>query len=186
MDSITGPLSGSAPVSQSVQPQKNVERDPEKLAEMNSKKDNVGQMEKQSKMSSKNAIAAEMDIDTQLKLSSKKATAAAKCDSEKQPKFRSKKAGATSAMEKQQKKATTTANNSKSQLVKQPKKTVSSPWTQPNPNFKFREPMLTEAALESAGPSCVTLHKYYMRLCAEKKEWYSCAFQALSLPAFFG
>jgi len=104
MDSITGPLSGSAPVSQSVQPQKNVERDPEKLAEMNSKKDNVGQMEKQSKMSSKNAIAAEMDIDTQLKLSSKKATAAAKCHSEKQPKFRSKKAGATSAMEKQQKK----------------------------------------------------------------------------------
>ena len=52
---------------------------------MNSKKDNVGQMEKQSKMSSKNAIAAEMDIDTQLKLSSKKATAAAKCHSEKQP-----------------------------------------------------------------------------------------------------
>ncbi|KAG2561153.1 hypothetical protein PVAP13_8KG111607 [Panicum virgatum] len=63
-----------------------------------------------------------------------------------------------------------TANNSKSQLVKQPKKAVSSPWTQPNPNFKFGEPMLTEAALESAGPSCVTLHKYYMRLCAEKKK----------------
>jgi len=51
-----------------------------------------------------------------------------------------------------------TANNSKSELVKQPKKAVSSPWTQPNPNFKFGEPMLTEAALESAGPSCVTLH----------------------------
>jgi len=84
MDSITGPSSGSA-LSQSVQPQKNVESDLEKLAEMNSKKDNVGQMEKQSKMSSKNAIAAEMDIDTQLKLSSKKATAAAKCHSEKQP-----------------------------------------------------------------------------------------------------
>jgi len=63
-----------------------------------------------------------------------------------------------------------TANNSKSQLVKQPKKAVSSPWTQPNPNFKFGEPMLTEAALESAGPSCVTLHKYYMRFCAEKKK----------------
>ena len=62
-----------------------------------------------------------------------------------------------------------TANNSKSELVKQPKKAVSSPWTQPNPNFKFGEPMLTEDALESAGPSCVTLHKYYMRLCAECK-----------------
>ena len=30
VDSITGPLSGSAPVSQSVQPQKNAERDLEK------------------------------------------------------------------------------------------------------------------------------------------------------------
>ena len=30
--------------------------------------------------------------------------------------------------------------------------------------------MLMEAALESAGPSCVTLHKYYMRFCAEKKK----------------
>ncbi|RLN24014.1 hypothetical protein C2845_PM07G11800 [Panicum miliaceum] len=73
-------------------------------------------------------------------------------------------------MEKQQKRATTATNNSKRQLVKQPKKAVSSPWTQPNAKFKFGEPMLTEAALESAGPSCVTLHKYYTPACGEKKK----------------
>ena len=66
---------------------------------MNSKKDNVGQMEKQSKMSSKNAIAAEKDMKKQPKLSSKKANAP-ECDPEKQPHFRFKKAATNSIMEK--------------------------------------------------------------------------------------
>ena len=56
------------------------------------------------------------------------------------------------------------------QNKKQPKqKGIASAWTKSNPHYKYGQPMLTAAQLESAGPATNGLHKYYMKGCVAKQ-----------------
>ena len=53
---------------------------------------------------------------------------------------------------------------------KQPKqKGIAQAWTKANPHYKYGQPMLTAAQLESAGPATNALHKYYMKGCVAKQ-----------------
>ena len=53
---------------------------------------------------------------------------------------------------------------------KQPKqKGIASAWTKANPRYRYGQPMLTAAQLESAGPATKALHKYYMKGCVAKQ-----------------
>ena len=61
-------------------------------------------------------------------------------------------------------------NKKMTQNKKQPKqKGIASAWTKANPHYKYGQPMLTAAQLESAGPATNALHKYYMKGCVVKQ-----------------
>ena len=56
------------------------------------------------------------------------------------------------------------------QNKKQPKqKGIASAWTKSNPHYKYGQPMLTAAQLQSTGPTTKALHKYYMKGCVAKQ-----------------
>ncbi|CAN6356066.1 unnamed protein product [Urochloa humidicola] len=50
------------------------------------------------------------------------------------------------------------------------KKRASSPWTQPNPCYKYGQPMMTVDELNTAGPATIALHNYYLKATVEKKK----------------